>query len=87
MLNNLFADPAHRGRGAGGQLLQWGCTKADEDDLPVYLESSSKAQPLYERYGFVSLEKKYFDLAKYGGEGQDWNTAMVRKRRTDRKDE
>jgi ribosomal protein S18 acetylase RimI-like enzyme len=77
-LSTLITDPAQERRGAGSMLMRWGCERADAEHLPVYLESSTMAQPLYEKFGFEQLERRYFDLAKYGGKGLEWNTAMVR---------
>lgn len=59
-------------------LLQWGINKADSLGLPAFLESSAMGKPLYERMGFQTKEVSVFDLTKYGLEGEDTNTAMIR---------
>ncbi len=52
-LSLLGTDPAHRGKGVGLALLKQTLTRADEDDVPAYLEASNPANvALYERYGF-----------------------------------
>lgn len=59
-------------------LLEWGLSKADTAGLPAFLESSSMGKPLYERVGFQPKEVVIWDLSKYGLEGTDTNTAMIR---------
>ena len=77
-LSILITDPPHHRRGAGGQLIAWGCKQADRDKLLLHLESSSIAYPLYLRHGFEALERHEFDLSKYGGSGTSSATVMVR---------
>ncbi|KAF2094085.1 hypothetical protein NA57DRAFT_18783, partial [Rhizodiscina lignyota] len=77
-LSILIADPANGRRGAGSALLHWGNERADKDKLPIFLEASPMARPLYERFGYEIIEEREFDLSKYGGQGKDYNTAMVR---------
>src|SRR5262245_4593234 len=38
MLNTLVTHPEHQHRGAGKMLLGWGLHKADEEELPTYLD-------------------------------------------------
>lgn len=59
-------------------LLRWGTELADKEDVMMYLEGSIMGKPLYERFGFKSVNEIQFDLTKYGGEGVDSNTTMIR---------
>ena len=63
-----------RGQGLGGLLLSHRLRMADEDDLPAYLESSSRRTgALYRRHGFVPVRS----ITPWAG-GQPW--AMWRER-------
>ena len=81
-LHILVTDPDHHRRGAGTMLLNWGISKADSLGLPAFLESSAMGKPLYERLGFQTREVVTFDLAKYGLEGTDTNSVMIREPRS-----
>lgn len=49
----IGVDPAHQGKGLGGELLRTALVQCDEAGLLAYLESSNPANlPLYERHGF-----------------------------------
>jgi hypothetical protein len=58
--------------------VNWGTELADKAQLPSYLESSDVGKPLYARLGFEKVDEKVFDLAKYGSEGKDGSTIMIR---------
>ena len=51
-LDMLVTHPEYRGRGAASMLVQWGCDRADEKGVPVYLDAHEDAAPLYRRFGF-----------------------------------
>ena len=74
----LITDPAHHRRGAGALLVKWGTEQADTHNLPSFLEASEAGKPLYARLGFVAVHEEVFDLAKWGLEGKDTNTLMIR---------
>lgn len=78
VLHLLVTDPGHQRRGAGALLVEWGTRKADVAQLPSYLEASRPGRPLYARLGFNAAYEREFDLARYGGEGTDSNTVMIR---------
>jgi hypothetical protein len=59
-------------------LIDWGLKQADAAGLPTYLEASLMGLPLYERWGFEPRKKTVFELHRYGGEGVEVNTAMIR---------
>lgn len=57
-LDMLVVDPAYRGRGAAAMLIQWGCERADQEGVPVYLDAHIDAAPMYRRFGFKDREDK-----------------------------
>lgn len=63
----LHTDPAFQGRGAGSALIDWGKKKADELDLPIYLESSTKGHGFYKKHGFKDVEVMEIDFSTWGG--------------------
>ncbi|CCT61081.1 hypothetical protein IAQ61_001638 [Plenodomus lingam] len=77
-LHILVTDPEHHRRGAGTMLLKWGLEQADKDNMPAFLESSSMARPLYTSLGFSARHEEIWDLKKYGLEGTDTSTVMIR---------
>ncbi|KAK7532002.1 acyl-CoA N-acyltransferase [Phyllosticta citribraziliensis] len=83
ILHLLVTHPSHQGRGAGSLLLRWGFARADAAGLPVYIEATPAGLPVYVKAGFEPLESHTFDLAKYGLEGTDTHTFMVRRARTE----
>lgn len=74
----LITDPEHHRRGAGALLVKWGTSRADTHNLSSFLEASEAGKPLYSRLGFEAVHEEVFDLAKWGGEGKDTNTLMIR---------
>lgn len=59
-------------------LIQWGTEKADKAQVPSYLEATQMGRPLYEKMGFEKRHEEIFDLSKYGAEGSDLMTIMIR---------
>ncbi|KAK1991603.1 acetyltransferase [Colletotrichum falcatum] len=55
----------HQGKGAATPLMRWGCARADEDGRPAFLESMAAAKPVYEKYGFRTVDRE--DLEAPGG--------------------
>jgi allophanate hydrolase len=55
-LSFVGTQPEFQGRGAGTLLTEWGLSKAKNENVPVYLESTLGAASLYRRLGFVSLD-------------------------------
>ncbi|KAK7537969.1 acyl-CoA N-acyltransferase [Phyllosticta citricarpa] len=81
LLHLLVTHPDHQGRGAGRLLLRWGFERADAARLPVYIEATPAGLPVYQKAGFEALERHTFDLTKYGLEGTETHTVMVRRPR------
>ncbi|KAF2134105.1 hypothetical protein P153DRAFT_281459 [Dothidotthia symphoricarpi CBS 119687] len=77
-LQILVTDPEHHRRGAGAMLIEWGTEKADDAQLPSFLEATRMGRPLYERMGFEKRYEEVFDLSQYGVKGEDSSTVMIR---------
>jgi|TARA_R110002003_G_scaffold97_5_gene7770 hypothetical protein len=59
-------------------LIKWGTEKADKAQLPSFLESTLVGRQLYARMGFEARYEEVFDLSKYGLQGTDTSTVMIR---------
>lgn len=68
-LSMLHTGPQYQKRGAASALMKWGSQRADELSLPIYLESSPTAHPIYHKYGFKDVGRVDIDLTPYGGAG------------------
>jgi GNAT superfamily N-acetyltransferase len=81
-LHMLATHPKHHRRGAGGKLVEWGVLQADDLKLPMYLEASPEARPVYERWGFEMVKEVVFDMDQFDRtdlKGKaDLNTVMMR---------
>jgi GNAT superfamily N-acetyltransferase len=77
-LHVLVTDPEHDRRGAGTMLINWGTEKADNAQLPCYLEATTIGRPLYARCLFQPRHEEAFDLRNYGSQGIDVSTIMIR---------
>ncbi|KAF7549647.1 hypothetical protein G7Z17_g6255 [Cylindrodendrum hubeiense] len=49
------------GKGAASPLMRWGLERADEDGLPIFLESTPNGRGMYEKYGFRVLDRHEFE--------------------------
>ena len=65
----MHTHPRYQRRGAANALLKWGLQRADELNLPMYLESSATGQSLYKKHGFKDVAIVDLDLTPFGGEG------------------
>ncbi|OAP60850.1 hypothetical protein AYL99_05852 [Fonsecaea erecta] len=52
LVDNLYTDPGHHRRGAGGMLMRHACREADRCGWPSMLEASPKGIGVYESVGF-----------------------------------
>lgn len=53
LLDQLAVEPAAQGRGIGGAMLRFAISRAEADDLPLYVETGTAANVAwYERFGF-----------------------------------
>ncbi|KAA6412761.1 MAG: hypothetical protein FRX48_03753 [Lasallia pustulata] len=56
LLDICFCNPTHHRRGAGAQLVKWGCDRADEMGVQAFVEATLTGRRLYEKHGFVVTE-------------------------------
>lgn len=49
----MGTDPEYAGRGAATLLTRWGVERAACVKLPVYLEATMEAVPMYRKLGFA----------------------------------
>ncbi|KIW01769.1 uncharacterized protein PV09_06941 [Verruconis gallopava] len=78
VLHTLTVHPDHQRRGAGTLLMRTFVEQVDRAGVEAYIESSEMGKPLYARFGFAPVLERRFDLTKYGAEGVEVNTIMVR---------
>lgn len=71
LIDNLYTDPAHHRRGAGGMLMRVAVQHADEIGWPSMLEASPLGMKVYESVGFEVLEGKdiWIDLKRWDNGG------------------
>lgn len=77
-LQVLATRESHRRRGVATMLLRRGIDMANEYNLPVYLESSPMAKPVYERMGFELLGWMPFDAREFGSDREMRHAVMMR---------
>ena len=84
VLGNLGTLPWYQRKGAASALSSWPFEKADEEEVPVYLDTdeAGPAIRMYERLGFSRVDEVVFDLSEYGGEGKHTHVAMIREPRS-----
>ena len=52
----IGVDPAHQGKGLGGELMSYALERCDRDGTTAYLESTNPRNvSLYERHGFTAV--------------------------------
>lgn len=81
LIDNLYTDPAHHRRGAGGMLMRVAVQEADHLGLPCMLEASPMGMKVYESVGFEVLPGKHIwiDLLRWK-EGGDKGVEFSEKR-------
>lgn len=63
-LSAMAVHPAHRGRGAGGLMMEYGVKLADEMNVEMFAEAKPLGRRLYERYGLYTLFTLLVDTEK-----------------------
>ncbi|KAL2414732.1 hypothetical protein ABEF95_001580 [Exophiala dermatitidis] len=81
-LDLLMTDPDFARRGGARKILQWGIDQSEKHGLPIYLESSEVARPLYEKNGFRGIAEYAMDLKDNGISGVERVTMMLREPQT-----
>lgn len=57
----IVTRPDMQRRGLGAELMRWGCERADEEGWVAFLNASEEGRPLYEMFGFETVDKTYFE--------------------------
>lgn len=70
--------PQHQGQGVGKALLRWGIERAEAEHRRIYLEATMEGLPVYEKSGWRALEQVDIDYTRWGGQGEQTLTLMVR---------
>ncbi|KAK0628952.1 hypothetical protein B0T17DRAFT_488944 [Bombardia bombarda] len=70
-LNFVCTDPAYQGRGAGSLLTRTVLDMAAAEGLPVYLESTMVAVPLYEKLGFRAIDGFEMGIPRRGSSSDE----------------
>ncbi|KAK1973941.1 hypothetical protein LZ30DRAFT_442315 [Colletotrichum cereale] len=65
ILGLLDVYPNVRGQGAGRKLIEWGLQHADETGSSAYLETAMVLQPLFEKFGWVTVDEIAIDFDKF----------------------
>lgn len=71
LLEQLSTLPEHHRRGAGSMLMKWGTEQSDKLGIVGRLEASAAGAPLYERFGYETVDEVVFDATKYGADEVD----------------
>ncbi|PGH15914.1 hypothetical protein AJ79_02081 [Helicocarpus griseus UAMH5409] len=64
-LDTLYVLPEYRGLGIASQLIDWGLHLASHLMVPIWIESSVMAHPLYLKHGFVDVEHSRVVMGKW----------------------
>ncbi|KAL6234524.1 acyl-CoA N-acyltransferase [Aspergillus navahoensis] len=78
VLEFLATLPEYQGNGVGKALLRWGMEQADRQQRRIYLEATREGYPVYEKCGWRGVERIEIDYGRWGGEGSQELTLMVR---------
>lgn len=69
-LSFIGTDPQHERRGAASMLIQWGLERSNRDNIPIALESTLVAWPLYQKLGFQDEKNISMVLEGLGEDGK-----------------
>ncbi|KLJ08107.1 hypothetical protein EMPG_16450 [Blastomyces silverae] len=64
-LNTLFVLPEYRAQGIASRLIDWGRGLANHLMVPIRLESTMIAHPVYLKHGFVDIEHARYVMGKW----------------------
>ena len=64
-------------QGAASLLLKWGTERADDNNLPAYLEGTKSGYNVYRKYGFEEVDNLSIEISPWGGE-DFLNYCMIR---------
>ncbi|KAJ6440965.1 putative transporter MCH4 [Purpureocillium lavendulum] len=65
-LSMLVVPREHQRRGVGSALLGYGLERADRDAWAAYVNASAEGKPLYDKFGFATVERSEFgDIVEY----------------------
>ncbi|PGH35393.1 hypothetical protein GX50_01731 [[Emmonsia] crescens] len=64
-LDTLFVLPEYRGQGIASRLINWGRNLANYLMVPIWLESSMMARPVYLKHEFVDIEHGHYVMGKW----------------------
>ncbi|KAI9375185.1 acyl-CoA N-acyltransferase [Aspergillus egyptiacus] len=78
VLEFLATHPDAQRKGVGKALLTWGMERADQLQRRIYLEATTEGLPVYEKLGWRELARVVLDYSRWGGEGGQELTLMVR---------
>ena len=76
-LSALGTRPKYQKQGAASLLVQRGVEKADDFNIPAYLEATTDGKGVYMKHGFEEVEKFKLELAPWK-EGEFFNVCMIR---------
>ena len=66
-----------QGQGAASMLVKWGIERADDLQLPCYVESTPAAHSIYVKHGFEDVDRLKLDVAPFK-EGDFFHACMIR---------
>ncbi|KLJ05608.1 hypothetical protein EMPG_10904 [Blastomyces silverae] len=69
-LSFIGTNPKYGGRGAASMLISWGLERSEIENVPIQLESTLVAWPLYKKLGFENKERIQMQLEGVGENGQ-----------------
>ena len=76
-LSALGTKPKYQKQGVGSLLVQQGCERADDYNIPAYLEGTADGKGLYMKHGFEEVDQFKLELSPWK-EGDFSNVCMIR---------
>lgn len=69
-LSFIGTHPSYERRGAATMLIQWGLERSVKENVPIQLESTTVAWPLYKSLGFEDKKRILMQLEGLRKDGQ-----------------